>query len=217
MAGRRPGHPEEVEGEPEPVWRSRLRWRLRGATMWPAFAVLTVLDAVVLATLPFAGTGPGFVGAILLCGFANLVVVAALAPVGGRVLRHRRPALPREVAGDRAGTVLLGVLTALLVAGGLAHRDTVLEEDRDFALQSQAVREFVAAQAPAEFARNVDDADTWQQGPGLYRTCVPGSDPRRHLCLLVSTREHPPGITVDPDQQPNARVAGPRNAGRIGG
>lgn len=217
MPDRRPGHDEGVDDEPEPLWRSRLRWRLRGATMWPAFAALTVLDAVALSLLPFAGTGPGFVGAVLICGFANLVVVAILAPLGGRALRRRRPGLPREVAADRAGTALLFVLTALLVAGGLAHRDTVLEEDRDFALQSAAVRAYVAAQAPAEFARNIDDADTWQQGPDLYRTCVPGPDPRRHLCLIVTTGEHPPGIVVDPDQQPNARVAGPRNPGRIGG
>ncbi len=217
MPDPRPGLDSQVSEDTTPLWRSRLRWRLRGATMWPAFAILTVLDAVVLALLPFAGTGPGLVGAVLICGFANLVVVAVLAPLGGRALRRRRPALPREVAGDRAGTALLLALTGALVAGGIAHRDAVLEEDRDFAVQSAAVRAFVAAQAPAAFARNVDDADTWQQGPDLYRTCVPGPDPRKHLCLIVSTREHPPGITVDPDQQPNARIAGPRNPGRIGG
>jgi hypothetical protein len=32
-------------------WR-RLRWRLRGAWQWPAFVVLTVADAVIVARLP---------------------------------------------------------------------------------------------------------------------------------------------------------------------
>src|SRR4051812_17810009 len=35
-------------------WR-RLRWRLRGAWQWPAFAVLTVVDALLVARLPFQG------------------------------------------------------------------------------------------------------------------------------------------------------------------
>ncbi len=64
---------------------------------------------------------------------------------------------------------------------------------------------------------NIDRADTWKQGPDLYRTCVPGRDPRKHLCLIVTTGQHPPGIAVDSDQQPNARVVGPQNPGRRGG
>ena len=37
-------------------WR-RLRWRLRGAWQWPTFALLTVLDALLVARLPFQGDG----------------------------------------------------------------------------------------------------------------------------------------------------------------
>ena len=36
----------------EPLWRSRLRWRWRGALLWPAFAVLTLVDALLLGVLP---------------------------------------------------------------------------------------------------------------------------------------------------------------------
>ena len=39
---------------------TRLRWRLSGATMWPAFALALVVDALLLHLLPIAGdTGPG--------------------------------------------------------------------------------------------------------------------------------------------------------------
>ena len=43
----------------ERLWWPRLRWRMRGAWQWPAFAVLTLLDGVLLTKLPFYGRGPG--------------------------------------------------------------------------------------------------------------------------------------------------------------
>ena len=39
----------------ERVWWTRLRWRLRGATMWPAFLLALVADTVLLRALPIAG------------------------------------------------------------------------------------------------------------------------------------------------------------------
>jgi hypothetical protein len=206
-----PGRRDEVE----PLWRSRLRWRLRGAMLWPAFGVAIVVDAVLLQLLPIAGEGrPGPVGALLLSVFFNLLVVAVLAPLAGARLRRWRPALPRVVANDRAGTVLLGLLAVALLALGLAHRPAVQAADRDFEAQSLAVRRFVAHQAPARYRPNVDHADTWRQGPDLFRTCVPGPDPRRALCLIVTTDQSPPAVTVDPDQRPNGLVSGPDNPGR---
>ena len=47
----------------------RLRWRLRGAWLWPTFAVAMVVDAVLLHMLPIAGDGgTGWVPAFLLAG-----------------------------------------------------------------------------------------------------------------------------------------------------
>src|SRR6478735_3878658 len=84
-------------------WR-RLRWRLRGAWQWPVFAVLTVLDAMLVAWLPFQGEGGDIWGAVLLVGFVNLLAVALVAPFLGMAVRRRRPDLPRVVARDYAGT-----------------------------------------------------------------------------------------------------------------
>ena len=187
---------------------------MRGAWQWPTFGMITVVDAVVLHLLPIAGEGIGLVPAFLLAGFLNVAAVAVLAPLGGLVLRRRSPALPKIIADDYAGTtVLVAVAFALLVAG-IAHRPAIVAQQDDFAAQSAQVRRYVLGQAPPEFRANVDRADTWKQGPDLYRTCVPGPDPRRHFCLIVNTDQHPPGIVVDRDQQPNARIAGADNPGR---
>jgi glutaredoxin-related protein len=200
----------------EVLWRKRLRWRLRGASQWPTFAVLLVVDAILLHLLPIAGESqPGLVPALLLSGFFNLVVVAALTPLAGARLRRRRPGMPKVVADDRAGTWLLLGLAVVLVAAGVAHRPALHAARDDFAAEMAAVRRYIAAHAPPEYRRNIDRADTWKQGPQLYRTCVPGPDPDRALCLIVQTGQSQPGIAVDPDQQPNAKVAGADNPGRL--
>jgi hypothetical protein len=204
-------------GMSERVWWTRLRWRLRGATMWPAFVPLVALDALLLHELPIAGdTAPEPFGAVLLAFFFNLVVVALGAPLAGRLLRHRRPALPKVVADDRAGTALLGAMCAALAILGLAHRPALRAGERAFADQAVAARRYVLARAPAPFRANVERMDTWQPGPDLYRTCVPGPDPRRSFCVIVNTDQHPPGVTRDPNQNPNSVVAGPDNPARRG-
>lgn len=210
-------YPQDVPpGETDALWRSRVRWRLRGATLWPGFAVALVVDAVLLHVLPIAGEGrPGPVASLLLAGFFNLVAVALGAPLAGRALRRRRPEMPRVVADDQAGTVLLALVTAALVVLGLVHRPALQDSERDRLAQAEAVRAYVAHRAPAEYRANIDRADTSRQGPDLWRTCVPGRDPHRALCLFVTTDQSPPGIAVDRDQRPNSVVSGPQNPGRL--
>jgi hypothetical protein len=199
------------------LWRSRLRWRMRGAWQWPTFGAALVVDTLLLHFLPIAGDrGPGLFPALLLAGFFNLLVVAVGAPLAGVWLRRRRLTMPKVVADDRAGTALLVAMTGLLLLLGVAHRPAVRAEEDAVAAQARQARAFVLAQAPTRFRRNVDRMDTWKQGPDLYRTCVPGPDPRRDFCVLVTTDQSPPGVTRDPDQRPNATVAGPDNPGRQG-
>ncbi len=54
-----------------------------------------------------------------------------------------------------------------------------------------------------------EEGGAWKPGPGLYRTCVPGPDPARSLCVIVKTDQSPPGVTRDTSQEPNRQVAGP--------
>jgi hypothetical protein len=191
----------------ETLWRSRLRWRLRGAKLWPTFALVVVVEAFLVQLLPVAGDGgPGLFAAVLLVGFPNLAIVAVVAPLAGFWLRARRPAVPAVVATDRAGTALLLAGVVVVLALGLGHHAVVRKAHDDLAVQATSARRFVINQAPREFQDNVDHLNTWKQAPDLYRTCVAGNDPQRAFCVFVNTDQSPPGVTRDPDQRPNAAV-----------
>ncbi len=200
------------DGPPvEPLWRSRVRWRFRGALMWPAFWVLTLGDALLLGRLPIAGDGgTAFVPALLLSGFFNLVAVAIVAPLAGMALRRRRRDLPRVVAFDHAGTALLLCVTAGLLVGGLLHRGERRENEHDLMVQRLAAVRFMEHQAPPEFRRSLPATSTIKMEDELYRTCTPGTDPDRWYCVYVSTDTSPPGVTADQNRESNEslRAAG---------
>jgi hypothetical protein len=192
----------------EALWQTRLRWRLRGAMLWPAFVVAVVAEALLLELLPVSGDdGPGLFAAVLLAGFLNLGLVAVAAPLAGRWVRRRRPAMPAVIATDRAGAALLVGACALLVVLGLMHRSSVRVAREDLNAQAFSARRFFVSQAPREFQAHVNHLDTVKQGKHLYRTCVAGADPDRAFCVFVNTDQSPPGVTRDPDQRTNAAVA----------
>jgi hypothetical protein len=188
----------------ERLWPARLRWRLRGAWMWPAYFGLTAVDAVLLVQLPPYQGGPDeLVGGVLLAGFANLLLLAVAAPFAGRLLRRRRRDLPRTIAYGYAGTALLVALTAVLLVAGLAHRPAAAGERDDAAALSDAVRAYVSAHAP-DWEPGLDGVDVRAYAPDVYRVCVPGPDPRRALCLIVDTDRRPVGVVRDDSMEPNA-------------
>jgi hypothetical protein len=186
----------------------RLRWRLRGAKLWPTFAVVTVLDAALLHWLPISGDGTGWVPALLLAGSLNVLAVAALGGLLGWRLRKRRPDLPKVVADDYAGTALvLAVAVGFLVAG-LLHRPQLQDDRADFSAQSWAARRYVEASAPPEYQRRIAQADSVQVDDELFRTCVPGEDPDRWLCLFIDTSGHPATVDRDTSRESNAAFYG---------
>ncbi|HEX2087998.1 MAG TPA: hypothetical protein VHF89_20085 [Solirubrobacteraceae bacterium] len=195
----------------EPLWRSRVRWRFRGALQWPAFWVLTVGDALLLGQLPIAGDGgTTFVPALLLSAFFNLIAIAVVAPLVGLALRRRRRDLPRVVAFDHAGTALLLCVTAALLVGGLVHRGELRENRHDLIVQRAAALRFMEAEAPPEFRRSLPATTTIKMEDELFRTCTPGEDPDRWFCVYVSTDTSPPGVTADENRESNEslRAAG---------
>jgi hypothetical protein len=194
----------DAPGRVERVWVRRLRWRMRGAWQWPTFAVLTVVDALLLTQLPFYDEGPGsLVAGLLVATFFNLLAVAVVGPLLGVRLRRRRPDLPRLIAADYASTAVLLVITVALLAGGLAHRPAVAAERADVAAVVSSTHDYVERREP-EYREGLTRMDAMRVEEDLYRSCVPGADPRRWLCLFVSTDQHPPGVAADPDQAPNA-------------
>jgi hypothetical protein len=192
----------------ERVWPRRLRWRFRGAWQWPAFIVLTLVDGVLLTKLPPWSDGPpGVFPGVLLAAFFNLVAVAVVAPFVGWLVRRRRPDLPRFIASDYAGAWLLVLITCALLAGGLAHHSAAAAESaREHAI-ARAVHDYVVSQAP-EYSSGLDQIDAVREGPDRYRACVPGLRAGRALCLFVTTGQSPPGIELDPSQEPNSAFRG---------
>jgi hypothetical protein len=182
----------------------RLRWRLRGAWLWPAFVVMTLLETGLLHWLPIAGDGSRFISALLLAGSLNVIAVAALGAAGGIVLRRVRRDLPKVVADNYAGLAALVLVGAAFVVAGLVHRPELAAQRAAFHEQSSAVRRWVEAHAD-DFARaHVDFADSVRIDTDLYRTCVPGPDPKRWLCLIVDTSHSPPWVRRDVSRESNA-------------
>ena len=148
-------------------------------------------------------------------------VVAVGAPLGGAVLRRRARGLPRVVADDRAGHGAArrrrrdAARLGLGAPPGDRGRGARL---RPPGRERAALRDRVGARA--EFRANVDRMDTVKQGPDLYRTCVPGPDPRRAFCVLVTTdqvaaRRHArPRPAAERDRQ---RPGQPGPAGALSG
>jgi hypothetical protein len=191
-------------------WAQRLRWRLRGAWQWPAFAALTALDALVLHVLPPASDGVGVVPALLLAAFANLFLLGALAPLVARRL-DRRPgpevggtAAPFEVLQDRTATgLLLAGAVGVLLAGALARPGVAAEQAAGEA-NGALVRDYVADHGEPEYRRNLNRVDTVRLSDGSFRTCVPGDDLGRALCFFVDPGRRPPSVRRDSSPTPNA-------------
>lgn len=193
----------DAPGQVERLWVRRLRWRMRGAWQWPAFAVLTVIDAILLTRLPFYGDGPGpLVAGLLVAGFANLLAVAVVGPLIGLRLRRRRPDLPKLIATDYASTGVLVAICLAFLAGGLLHRPALQADRAELGAVVASTHDYVLAREPA-YRDGLAAIDAMRVDDDLYRSCVPGPDPRRWLCLFVSTDQRPPGITEDPDRAPN--------------
>lgn len=192
------------------AWLRRLRWRMRGAWTPPAFALCTFTGALLLARLPFAGDrGLDAIGALLAAAFLSLLAVAAAAPPLGRLLRRRDPSLPALAARDRGGVAALVALSVLLLAGGLAHRPALTAEQDDLRAQAIAARAWFEGNAPRAYRVNIERMDTWKPGADVYRTCVPGAEAGRSLCVYVSTDRSPPEVVRDRSQLPNRELVGP--------
>jgi hypothetical protein len=167
----------------------RLRWRLRGAWLWPAFIALTIADAVVGHMLPPAGDGQSIVSAALVALVLNLIAVILLSRPLGAVLRRSRGDLPGIVARDYAGTTVIVVIALALLTAGLLHRSTLQAQRSTMDDAIKRAQAYIGDRAPAQFRRNLQFVDTFviQQG-SIYRTCVPSDDRKRTYCVIVNDK-----------------------------
>ena len=172
------------------VWLARMRWRRRGAWLWPAFIAATVADAILGHALPPTGDTQSIVGAALVGLVLNLVGVILLSRPLSAMLRRRRKDLPRIVARDYAGIFVVGAVTASILAAGWLHHDKVMANRH--ALQDAITRAqaWIGDRAPREFRRNLQWVSAFAIEPGrIYRACVPSIDSARTYCVIVDTAQ----------------------------
>jgi hypothetical protein len=170
------------------AWLARVRWRRRGAWMWPAFAVAIVADATIGHLLPPAGETQTLLAAALGAWFLNLLAVLLLSRPVGAVVRRFRPDMPKVVARDYGGTVAIVAVAALLLIVGLAHHASVVAHRRAMEDAITRAQAWIGDRAPAQFRRNLEFVSTVTIEPGsIYRTCVPSDDRRSTYCVIVKT------------------------------
>ena len=206
-------------GGGERFWVARARWRLRGAMLWPAFVVFTLVDGLVLYRL----TPVGFefkdpIAPVIVATFGNLFLIAVIGPWLAKRLAARRavsaPDVEREVLNDRVGTALLALGLVGVVAAGLGNRQVVVSETEATERNAAAVSEFIAHTGNPELVRNRETANTHKLSEGYFRTCIARDDRRRHFCLFVDTNKRPVEVIRDHSQVPNHRLFPNGESGR---
>jgi hypothetical protein len=192
-------------------WPARVRWRLRGAWMWPSFVAITLLDGILLHSLPPVRTGIDLIPAVLLATFGNLVLIGALGPWLARRVWRRRPAAepdapPKaqlEVLSDRIGTGLLVASVFGVLAAGLAARPTVIAETDAKEEAARAIHAHVQQSGDAELIRNEETAHAARLADGYFRICIARDDRERFACFFVDTNADPARVVADPSAEPN--------------
>jgi hypothetical protein len=172
-------------------WLVRMRWRLLGAWMWPAFVVLAAADGIIGHLLPPAGGTESVVGGIVLGLVLNLMCVVALGPLLGRALRARRRDLPVAIARNYAGTACILLVTVGFALIGAFHHAQLV---RDRATLHDAVvraAAWIGDHAPARFRADAETLDSYVLLTGsIYRECAAaarGGAPR-YYCVIVDER-----------------------------
>jgi hypothetical protein len=164
----------------------RMRWRRRGAWMWPAFLPLTLADAAIAHALPPTGDGWNAVGAAITMAALNLLAIVVLSPAGRLILQRLRPDLPRVVAKDYAGTGAMLAITLALFGLGLSNQGQIA---RDRLAMNEAIvraQAYIGDRAPDRFRRNVAHVSTYViQAGSVYRTCVPSLGGGQTYCVVV--------------------------------
>ncbi|MGH2869376.1 MAG: hypothetical protein ACRDNK_17665 [Solirubrobacteraceae bacterium] len=194
------------------AWLARLRWRGRGAWLWPTFVVVSILDAIIAHSLPMAGETQTLFGGIVLALVLNVIAVLLLSRPFGALLRHRRTDMPVGVARNYGGTSALALVTAALLSGGLLHHSTLIANQR--ALRDAIVRAeaYIGDRAPPPFRQMTTHPDTYTiQARALYRTCVPNRAGTRTYCVIVKTRLPLAQSVVFAGYEPNSTFAAGTN------
>jgi hypothetical protein len=93
-------------------WLERVRWRRRGAWLWPVFVLAILADAVVEHLRPPASDTQSIASGALVALVLNLLGVLLLSRPVGALIRRARADLPSVVARNYAGTAVVLAVSA---------------------------------------------------------------------------------------------------------
>jgi hypothetical protein len=173
----------------ESAWLVRLRWRRRGAWLWPAFVATVLLDGLIAHELPMVGTGQSVYAGLVVGLILNVLAVLFCSRPGAMLLRRVRPDLPTPVARNYAGATGVMLVSAGLLVAGVLHRSSIIDQQRVLADVTARAEAYIGARAPAAFRAMALHTDTFTIQEGLvYRTCVPSRDGRRTYCVIVKPK-----------------------------
>jgi hypothetical protein len=183
----------------------RLRWRLRGAWLWPSFVFLVLADGAIESWRPVLGDHGSPVLGVLQGWIASLVGIALLSPALGWALRKVRRDMPKVVARDYAGAAICLLVTIFLLVTGLIHHHVAVADQGAMEDASASAEAYIGDHAPQQFQPNLHVLDTYQvQPPDIYRVCV-------HAAVSAGTPHGPAWYCVIVDRKPfddSVRYAG---------
>lgn len=187
---------------------ARLRWRRSGAWMWPAFVVMTVIDAIIVHARPMTGDGQSLIGGLVIAMVFNVLAILLLSRPFGALLRRRRTDMPGVVARNYGGTAAIGLITLIMLSAGLAHHAALTEEQHTLREAIARAEAFIGDHAPAPFRAMAYHTDTYTiQAGEVYRTCVPDRTLSRTYCVIVKPRLPLMQSVVFGGYEPNAVLA----------
>ena len=168
----------------------RMRWRLRGAWLWPSFVVLSLADASIIHNLPLSGDSASWVSGWLLGAVLSLICVVLLGNLCGRLVRRVRPDMPRVVARNYAGALLTLAVTLALLAGGLIHHQVVSSDHAALEEATARAEAYIGAHAPPAYQRDLHRLNVYEmQGTVIYRFCASAAAQTRDYCVIVNDKQ----------------------------
>ncbi len=194
MAGASPDsvHPPPTNGTLR-EFLTRVRWRRRGAWLWPLFIAMTIVDGLIGRSLPPQGETQTFVAAALLGCVLSLLAIVLLSRPLGALLRRFRGDLPVVIARDYVGRALILAVTLALTVAGIVHHPMIVARqraERDAMARAEA---WIGDRAPAEFRRDVQFMNAYTIESGMYRMCVPSQGTGQNYCVIVKESVPFPG------------------------
>jgi hypothetical protein len=152
---------------------TRMRWRLRGAWLWPSFVVLVLADGAIGSWRPLLSDHGSAVAGLLLGSILSLIGIAVLSPPLGWALRQLRKDMPTVVARDYAGAAICVFTTCVLVGAGLIYHPVAVADQNALEDASATAEAYIGDHAPQRFMSNLRFLSTYEmQPPDIYRVCA---------------------------------------------